>query len=103
MAVLPVWTEFVRIAHLSGVVPMPRDLKPGTEDDALYVAQAMPWINPLHEAEASAALIAARLFAQRAGGVAARRPDPHFMAAVGEPGRAGASACRAAQQCGTGG
>ena len=61
MAVLPVWTEFVRIAHLSGVVPMPRDLKPGTEDDALYVAQAMPWINPLHEAEASAALIAAKL------------------------------------------
>lgn len=61
MAVLPVWTEFVRIAHLSGVVPMPRDLKPGTEDDALYVAQAMPWINPLHEAESSAALIAAKL------------------------------------------
>ena len=31
------------------------------QDDALYVAQAMPWINPLHEAEASAALIAAKL------------------------------------------
>lgn len=59
--VRPVWEEFVSIAHLSGVVPRPRDIKPGTDDDALYIAQAMPWIDPLREAEASVALITARL------------------------------------------
>jgi len=45
----PVWEEFVRAAHLSGAVPMPRDLRPGSETDALYTAQAMPWIDPLKE------------------------------------------------------
>jgi lambda family phage portal protein len=50
--VQPVWQNFVRIAHLSGVVRMPADLKAGTEDDALYVAQSMPWIDPLKEAMA---------------------------------------------------
>ena len=53
----PVWEEFVRAAHLSGAVPMPRDLKPGSETDALYTAQAMPWIDPLKEANAWATLV----------------------------------------------
>lgn len=55
--VKPVWEEFVRAAHLSGVVPMPRNLKPGSETDALYTAQAMPWIDPLKEANAWATLV----------------------------------------------
>lgn len=55
--VQPVWEQFVVAAHLSGVVRMPADLKPGTADDALYVAQAMPWIDPLKEASAWKVLI----------------------------------------------
>lgn len=55
--VQPAWEQFVLAAHLSGVVPMPADLKPGTAMDALYVAQAMPWINPMHEATAFAKLL----------------------------------------------
>lgn len=51
--VQPVWEQFVAIAHLSGVVRMPADLAPGTADSALFVAQAMPWIDPLKEAMAS--------------------------------------------------
>jgi len=55
--VQPVWNGFVRAAALSGVAPVPRDVKPGTENDALYIAQAMPWIDPMKEAEAMAALV----------------------------------------------
>jgi len=50
--VQPAWEQFVVAAHLSGVVPMPADLKPGSEDDALYTVQAMPWIDPVKEATA---------------------------------------------------
>lgn len=57
--IAPVWADFVTAAHLSGVVKKPRDLKPGTEDDCLYVAQAMPWIDPLKEAYACEALVKA--------------------------------------------
>jgi len=57
--VQPAWEEFVAIAHLSGVVPMPADLKPGTADDCIYVAQAMPWIDPLKEALAGELLVKA--------------------------------------------
>ncbi|NTV09559.1 MAG: phage portal protein [Zoogloea sp.] len=63
MCQAPVWAEFVAIAHLSGVVKMPADLMPGTADDALYVAAAMPWIDPLKEALAAEALVKARFAA----------------------------------------
>ncbi|MDQ7989025.1 MAG: phage portal protein [Candidatus Dactylopiibacterium sp.] len=59
MVSVPTWEDFVRAAHLSGVVPMPKDLKPGTETEALYVAQSMPWIDPLKEAYACAELVKA--------------------------------------------
>lgn len=48
--VQPVWEQFVLAAHLSGVVRIPADVVAGSHDDALYVAQAMPWIDPLKEA-----------------------------------------------------
>jgi lambda family phage portal protein len=48
----PVVERFINVAHLSGVVRMPADLKPGTHDDVLYIGQAMPWIDPLKEAKA---------------------------------------------------
>ena len=50
--VQPVWQQFVLAAHLSGVVRMPNDLEQHSEDDALFVAQSMPWIDPLKEANA---------------------------------------------------
>lgn len=48
--VQPVWEQFVLAAHLSGVVRTPDDVVSGTHNDALYTAQAMPWIDPLKEA-----------------------------------------------------
>lgn len=57
--VQPVWEAFVIAAHLSGVVKIPADIKPGTHDDALYLGQSMPWIDPLKEANAWVALVKA--------------------------------------------
>ncbi|MFP3979161.1 phage portal protein [Marinobacter sp. KMM 10035] len=57
--VQPVWEAFVRAADLSGVVPMPKGLKEGTADDALFIGQSMPWIDPLKEANAWSVLVRA--------------------------------------------
>jgi len=48
----PVWQDFVLTAHLSGAVPMPKDVTPDSADDALFVGQSMPWIDPMKEAMA---------------------------------------------------
>lgn len=48
----PVWKTFVETADLAGIVPVPRGIKPGTEADAAYVGQSMPWIDPVKEANA---------------------------------------------------
>lgn len=45
-------TTFVQVSATSGVVPMPPDVVHGTADDALYIAQNMPWIDPAKEAAA---------------------------------------------------
>ncbi|UGQ45087.1 phage portal protein [Massilia endophytica] len=50
--VQPIWSTFVQAAHLSGVVPMPADVDPDSMDDALFIGQSMPWIDPLKEAMA---------------------------------------------------
>lgn len=50
--VQPVWERFVLVAHLSGVVPRPADVPEALADDTLYIAQAMPWIDPYKEAMA---------------------------------------------------
>lgn len=57
--VQPVWEGFVRAADLSGVVPMPKGLKEGSTDDALFIGQSMPWIDPLKEANGWATLVRA--------------------------------------------
>lgn len=57
--VQPCWATFVRVCDMSGVVPRPADVVPGSEDDALYLAQSMPWIDPLKEAKAYQALVRA--------------------------------------------
>ena len=59
MKVQPVWETFVSVAHLSGVVKMPPDLRPGSEDDCLFVGQSMPWIDPVKEATAWERLVQA--------------------------------------------
>ena len=53
----PVWEAFVEAAHLSGVVRRPSDVREGSHNDALYTAQAMPWIDPLKEAKGLAELV----------------------------------------------
>lgn len=57
--VQPVWQDFVKVANLSGVVPMPKDVVASTADDALFIGQSMPWIDPLKEAQAWLALVQA--------------------------------------------
>lgn len=49
--VQPVWERFVDAANLSGVVRIPRDVVAGSADDALFIGQSMPWIDPLKEAK----------------------------------------------------
>lgn len=50
--VQPTYETLVMAANLSGVLKIPKDVLPGTQDDALFTAQAMPWIDPLKEANA---------------------------------------------------
>ncbi len=50
--VRPVWERFVQVANMSGIVPRPADVPEPLADDALFVAQAMPWIDPYKEAMA---------------------------------------------------
>jgi len=52
----PNWETFVQVAHLSGALPIPRDVQPGTADHCLFVGQSMPWIDPLREAQSWLAL-----------------------------------------------
>ncbi|MEM1191556.1 MAG: phage portal protein [Pseudomonadota bacterium] len=75
---LPVWQRFVPLAHLSGVAPMPADLDPGTADDALFVGQAMPWIDPLKEALGWEALVKAG-FASEVEVIRKRGGNPHDL------------------------
>jgi lambda family phage portal protein len=57
--VQPVWEDFVKVAILSGLAPVPKDVDPASADDAMFVGQSMPWIDPLKEAMAWTALVQA--------------------------------------------
>ncbi|OEY66807.1 phage portal protein [Marinobacter sp. X15-166B] len=57
--VQPIWEGFVRAADLSGVVPIPRGMSPESANDALFIGQSMPWIDPLKEAKAWTELVRA--------------------------------------------
>jgi lambda family phage portal protein len=59
MFVQPVWQQFVMAANLSRIAPMPRDVVPERADDCLFLAQSMPWIDPLKEANAWEKLVQA--------------------------------------------
>jgi lambda family phage portal protein len=51
--VQPVWERFVQTAVAAGLVTVPGEIAPGTLDDALFLGQTMPWIDPEKEAKAS--------------------------------------------------
>jgi len=55
----PVWEAFVIAADLSGAVPRPADLRGGSADDASFIGQQMPWIDPAKEAGAWLKLVRA--------------------------------------------
>lgn len=52
--VRPVVERFVAIAYASGQLRLSPDTDPNALTDALYIAPAMPWIDPLKETEALA-------------------------------------------------
>jgi lambda family phage portal protein len=56
--VQPMYEEFVAVAAASGLIPrsMMLELETGSLDDALYIGQQMPWIDPVKEADAFAQL-----------------------------------------------
>ncbi|MYM65440.1 phage portal protein [Pseudoduganella sp. FT55W] len=74
--VQPVWEDIVQIAHLSGAARIPKDVVPSTASDALYVGQAMPWIDPMKEALAWTALVQAG-FASEVEVMRKRGANPH--------------------------
>ncbi|GGY67985.1 phage portal protein [Pseudoduganella albidiflava] len=55
--VQPAWKDFVKAARLSGLANPPADLMPESIDDALFIGQSMPWIDPLKEALAWHSLV----------------------------------------------
>lgn len=54
--VRPVYRRFISAAQSSGALVLPREMDPEKIADALYIPQAMPWIDPQKEAEAWAVL-----------------------------------------------
>lgn len=53
----PVFERFVFLSVLSGQLRLPADLDPSTMTDAEYRGPAMPWIDPVKEAEANRTLV----------------------------------------------
>lgn len=49
----PVWREFIDMAIMSGQLKVPRDVDPLTIYDADFRGPAMPWIDPVKEADAN--------------------------------------------------
>ena len=52
MFVRPTWERLVRTAILSGQIKVPRNIRPETVAQAEFRGPPMPWINPVHEANA---------------------------------------------------
>lgn len=53
----PIYQRFVQSAHLSGQIKIPPGLEPNSFDDALFIGQTLPWIDPLKEANAAEKLV----------------------------------------------
>src|SRR5690606_25025434 len=55
----PIYRTFVQMAVASGVLRVPPDVNPDTLLTAVYQGPVMPWINPVHEANAWETLVKA--------------------------------------------
>lgn len=74
----PVYREWLRVAILSGVLVVPGDVDPRTVYGAMYQGPVMPWINPVHEANAWRILVEAG-FADEAEVARARQRNPQEL------------------------
>lgn len=61
MFVSRVWEDFVKLAVTFGIVEVPPELDLKTLNDAEYICQSMPWIDPAKEANAHEKNIALRI------------------------------------------
>ncbi len=57
MFVRPTWERLVRTAILSGQIKVPANIRPETVAQAEFRGPPMPWINPMHEANALETLV----------------------------------------------
>lgn len=74
----PVYRSWLRMAILSGVLKVPPDVDPRTVYGAIYQGPVMPWINPVHEANAWELLVKAG-FADEAEVARARQRNPQEL------------------------
>ncbi|OZY26551.1 phage portal protein [Pseudomonas lundensis] len=73
-----VYREWLRIAITSGVLVVPKTVDPRTIYGAIYQGPVMPWINPVHEANAWKILVEAG-FADEAEVARARQRNPQEL------------------------
>jgi lambda family phage portal protein len=74
----PVYRDWLAMAILSGVIVPPYDVDPRTIYGAVYQGPVMPWINPVHEANAWETLVKAG-FADEAEVARARQRNPQEL------------------------
>jgi lambda family phage portal protein len=74
----PVYREWLAMAIASGVIRVPTDVDPRTIYGAVYQGPVMPWINPVHEANAWETLVKAG-FADEAEVARARGRNPQEL------------------------
>lgn len=74
----PVYRRWLNVAILTGKIVMPPDVDPETVYSAVYQGPVMPWINPVHEANAWKILVEAG-FADEAEVARARQRNPQEL------------------------
>lgn len=74
----PVYREWLHMAVASGVIQVPADVDPDTVFGAIYQGPVMPWINPIHEANAWKILVEAG-FADESEVARARQRNPREL------------------------
>ena len=74
----PVYRSWLRMAIASGVIKVPADVDPLSIYGAIYQGPVMPWINPVHEANAWELLVKAG-FADEAEVARARQRNPQEL------------------------
>ena len=74
----PVYREWLHMAIASGVIQVPVDVDPDSVFGAIYQGPVMPWINPIHEANAWKILVEAG-FADESEVARARQRNPQEL------------------------